>query len=803
MSNTSPMVKESKRLHRLGLAIHWLHSRSKRPIGNEWATGARKEWTELSRTYKPGLNVGVRLGEPSKLENGYLCVVDVDIKSESKEHRKEAIRALRELVGTAEMPEVRSGRGNGSRHLYCVTAEPFKTWNPAESEETIKVKMPSKSPSKRELKELTEKEIKNGWRLSKAWEISLYSDGRQVVLPPSIHPDTGKPYFWKTPLVEISQLPLIDFGAPADVDEKTGKRRERTQQEAVDDFAIDESLDIRWLPGLDRKTRGLIVSGIWNGVKVEDRSAYLLPATIGLVSAGLDKMGILTVLTDKSTYLGECAYDHAQTTSRKRAAKWLWNYTVKRVMEERDPKRVFEGRKVKKAKILGEAEAAAQAAEIEEESDWKQYLEKTEHGLIRSTFNNCKTILENSCDTKNIVGRDEFASNDFYLTNTPWRSKKGDAVTDIDITRIKAFCAETYRVEFGDDSINKSLIDIADRNRYHPVRTWVKSLEWDGISRAETWLMDLAGATGPDQYIRAISRKVLVALVKRIFEPGCKFDHVLILEGLQGTGKSTMLSNLTAPWFSDETLNIGDKDAVLTMQSKWLIELGELSTLSKSEVETVKAFISRRTDRIRAPYGKRVEEFPRQCIFIGSTNKDEYLRDESGNRRFWPIKCGTKIDFQKMTEVREQLFAEAYGLYLLGEPIYLDDAETELLARVEQELRGEVDEWLPTIRDLVFAEGFSVKSFEMRDVSKSMEVFGAQKLTPWDQKRIATCLRHLGFEKFQEPKGQRRKLWRETEKTRFLKIAEKEANGTAEEGFGTATNLRSGSTKTPMIADFY
>ena len=137
-------------------------------------------------------------------------------------------------------------------------------------------------------------------------------------------------------------------------------------------------------------------------------------------------------------------------------------------------------------------------------------------------------------------------------------------------------------MEFGDNTINQTLMDVADRNRFHPVRDWLKSLKWDGVPRLDTWLIDHAGAVGPDLYVREISRKMVVALVKRAMEPGCKFDYVVILEGVQGLGKSTLLKNLVGDeWFSDATLNIGDKDAVLTMQSKWLIELGELSSLKK------------------------------------------------------------------------------------------------------------------------------------------------------------------------------------------------------------------------------
>lgn len=825
MSNLTPTAKEAKRLYRLGFAIHWLHPKSKRPIGNEWTTGPRKAWKELSSTYQPNFNVGVRLGTPSQFESGYLAVIDVDIKSEEKRHRQEALAALAKLIGKQKgkkCPEVRSGRGNGSRHLYCITSEPFKTFNPAQSLEEIKVRMPSKSPSKKEKEQLSESEIREGWRLSKAWEISLYSEGRQVVLPPSIHPDTNKPYFWQENLIDLESLPVLHFQSHCPKDELEtdflGRpvKRERKGQETVEDFTIDETLDIRWLPDLDENTRKLITLGLWRGKKIEDRSAYLLPAATGLVSAGLDKNSVLTVLTDRSTVLGECSYDHAQTNSRKRAAKWLWNYTVKKVMRDRDPRSAFEGKPIE-SESLDEDEAASQAESVEADSDWKQYLEMTEKGNVRSTLNNCKTILQNVCASKNIVGRDEFANNDFYLVDTPWRSKKGDAVTDMCIVRIKFFCSERYGVEFGDNLINQALLEIADVNRFHPVRSYLKSLEWDGTPRLETWLQTYAAAQGPESYLKAVSRKILVALVKRVFEPGCQFDQVLILEGDQGVGKSSLLRALTSPWFTDQPLNIGDKDTVLTMQSKWLIELGELASLNRSEVESMKAFVSQRTDRIRAPYGKRVEEYPRQSIFVGSTNLDEYLKDETGNRRFWPVKCVGKLKFKAIERDRDQLFAEAYAYYRLGEPTYLEAEEDNLLALAEQNQRGEIDEWFGAVADVLNGPLFPKRGFEMRQLAGQLDQFGAHRLERSDQQRIGKILKTLGYAKYQENVGDRRKLWAPREWVELRSAAANKAdfdrterlnqeNG-QNESFEPTLNQLDGSEKkrrkSPPIADFY
>lgn len=765
--------REAKRLFDLGFAIHWLHPKSKRPVEIGWTTGPRKDWKELLGSYRPGYNVGVRLGAPSVLNHGVLAVIDVDIKSKDARHRKEALEAVKTLIGEASLPEVHSGRGGGSRHYYCVTRSPFKTFNPFSSLEKVKVHMPSKSVSKREREELTSEEIAAGTRISKAWEISLYSDGRQVVLPPSIHPDTGERYVWANNFVGAQDIPLLDFerfhGASSDSEKgngPTGGARERRGGNVEDGgefkVTIDETLDVRWLPDISENIRALIVDGQWKGSVVNDRSAYLLVAASGLVSAGVGRDEVLTILTDRATYLGECAFEHAQTESRERAAKWLWNYTVKRVLRDKDPTLAFKDTPMVESRALTDEEVRVQSLEFEEGIDWRSNLQRAEKsGQLRNSFHNCQTILVHTATDKAPLGHNEFLVNDFFLNDTEWGGKKGAPIVDSELLNFKKYCVDVFNVEFSITMVDEVFRALAVKRKFNPVKDYLKALKWDGVSRLETWLEDFAGAIGPEAYVRAVSKKVLVAMVKRVFEPGCKFDHVLILEGIQGSGKSTLLNNLAAPWFSDEALNIGDKDAVLTMQGKWLIELGELSALSRAEIETMKAFITRRTDHIRAPYGRRVEEYPRQCIFIGSTNLEEYLKDETGNRRFWPIKCGA-INFKGLAEMRDQLFAEAVAYYGLGEPVYLDGVESEELARIEQIRRGELDEWQSSVQELVRILDLNLEGFEMREISKNMTIFGAEKLSMGDQKRIGKCLRNIGFEKFQETTGDRRKLWRKT-----------------------------------------
>lgn len=367
--NSTTTLREAKRLYSLGFAIHWLREKSKIPVEAGWTTGGRKTWDYLKETYYEGLNVGVRLGQPSKLAEGYLCVIDVDIKSTEKHHRIEAIRAVKALLGAVSIdlfPAVRSGRGNGSRHYYCVTPEPFKTWNPAASSETVKVRMPSKKPSKRETHELKPEEIADGWRLAPAWELSLYSDGRQVVLPPSVHPDSGELYTWVRHIHGEKSLPAMTFVKPEALDESSKTTRLNSQgvkapHVVLQDFeAVEVELD--WLPIPEH-----ILKGIKDGDGVRDRSGYLLPACSALVSAGLSRNEVLSVLTDTGHYLGACAFDHARTTSRAKAAEWVWKYTAERVFSERSGVLAFKDVPVLEETVLSDSAVAQQTLELMED----------------------------------------------------------------------------------------------------------------------------------------------------------------------------------------------------------------------------------------------------------------------------------------------------------------------------------------------------------------------------------------------------------------------------------------------------
>ncbi len=217
------------------------------------------------------------------------------------------------------------------------------------------------------------------------------------------------------------------------------------------------------------------------------------------------------------------------------------------------------------------------------------------------------------------------------------------------------------------------------------------------IDRIEKETFQGDGKTKPVD-ARAIGRHFLISAVARIFDPGCKLDTMPIFEGEQGTYKSTALRVLAYPWFTDEIAQIGTKDASMQVQGVWIVELSELEAMSRQEIAKVKAFLSRSTDRFRPSYGRHVVAFPRQCVLVGTTNSDSYLKDETGARRFWPVRCGT-IDVEAIEADRDMLWAEAVDQYRAGVVWWIEGPRLIGMAKREQDARYDADAWTDKIVD--------------------------------------------------------------------------------------------------------
>ena len=240
--------------------------------------------------------------------------------------------------------------------------------------------------------------------------------------------------------------------------------------------------------------------------------------------------------------------------------------------------------------------------------------------------------------------------------------------------------------------VSRAVGAVARELRIHPVRDWLDTLKWDGTPRIETWTSAYLGAE-PTAFNHTIGALWLISAVARIYRPGVKADHMLILEGPQGARKSTAIKVLAGEdWFTDELPELGSKDAALHMQGVWIVEIAELDAIGRAEVSRIKAFLTRTTDRFRPPYGRYTVEVPRQCVFAGTVNPDTYLRDETGNRRFWPLRCGT-IDIAVLARDRDQLWAEAVHRFRAGAIWWIEDPALLAEAREEQDRRYQSDAW--------------------------------------------------------------------------------------------------------------
>lgn len=337
---------------------------------------------------------------------------------------------------------------------------------------------------------------------------------------------------------------------------------------------------------------------------------------------------------------------------------------------------------------MAEAEGDFEALTDEKDTgDWKEKLKPTDKGGIAQTIHNIMLILSNDPKLAGRLALNEMEHNIVTLSSLPWNEHKGPRQwTDADDSGLRNYLEFVYGIATK-DKIFDAVNNVAQANAFHPVREYLDSCIWDGVPRVETLLVDYLGAED-NAYTRAVTRKALVAAVARIYRPGCKFDYMLTLRGRQGTGKSTLIAKLGGPWFSDTFSTLQGKEAYEQVLGVWIMEVGELAGMRKAEAETIKLYVSKSVDRFRPAYGRRLQEFPRQCIFIGTTNESQFLRDTTGNRRFWVVDTPNDPErdmWEELTpEMVKLIWGEAVELYKKGEKLYLPK-ELEKVAREVQE----------------------------------------------------------------------------------------------------------------------
>jgi predicted P-loop ATPase len=348
---------------------------------------------------------------------------------------------------------------------------------------------------------------------------------------------------------------------------------------------------------------------------------------------------------------------------------------------------------------------------------WERHLLRTKEGTIKKLMANVVTVLSNAPEWVGSIGWDDFADRIAILKSCP-AGEPGTPWSDHH-DKLAASWIQTceWRIDCGHELVSHSIEVVAKRKRFHPLRDRLNALTWDGTQRLDSWTSKYLGAE--DSLVHAtIGVRWMLGAVARAFVPGCQMDSAIILEGNQGLGKSSALRILSLGFFTDELSDVGSKDASMQLHGNWIVEIAELDAISRADAARVKAFITRRVDKYRPPYGRHVVEQPRQCVFAGSVNHGDYLKDETGGRRFWPVECKL-IDFAALARDVEQLWAEAVVRYRNGDSAYIEDAAIAAQVATHTAERYQGDAW-------------------------------DKKIVPWAQVResvsVAECLEHVGIE---------------------------------------------------------
>lgn len=308
-------------------------------------------------------------------------------------------------------------------------------------------------------------------------------------------------------------------------------------------------------------------------------------------------------------------------------------------------------------------------------SDWRGHLVLTDKGAIKACRENIVLALDGQGpdvpgvpEAAGIIAFNEFTNNVVKLKPTPWGTAAGEWLEEDELEMGAWLVREHWLPSMPRTALEEAVKMVAGRHRYHPVREYLGTVrgKWDGQPRLRTWLKRVCCAQAPDgleavteKYLARVGSWMIMAMCARVLTPGCKYDYMVIFEGAQGAGKSTLARTLGGDWFADTGLVLGDKDAYQNLQGVWVYEIGELDSFSKAEVTKVKSFTSSSKDRFRASFDRRPRDYPRQVIFVGTTNEDHYLTDPTGNRRFWPVRVQGQVDNVWLRENRDQMFAEA------------------------------------------------------------------------------------------------------------------------------------------------
>ena len=673
-----------------------LKLRGKKPVQSNWQKSLhRPAHSLIENLYAKGENIGVAL-------DAWHLIVDVDPRNGGDE----SLKRLSADCGVDLEAEarVKVATGGGGLHLYFYKPNDWAT--------------------RYELKEYAGIEFK--------------TVGGQVVIPPSIHAITQEPYQFT-----FDSMGLGDIGqAPQSLLEKLKKANGEGLFDGLGMTAYtSDTKQVGYLrdrlrseepavqgQGGDNRTYQVCLIGHDLGIEPETFLQVLLEEWNNRCSPAWDVEELRLKVAN--------AYRYAQAPLGSKSAGVAFQSEAK-------------GWDALKNSIEGRNEKGEKLPDAE---TWREALVCTKGGLVKTDMMNTTLYLTFMPEFKGCFSYSLFTSSVTITKPLPFDErysyKYPRAFNALDANNIGHYLLlkEGYRVM--PEAISLIVERISGNQTYHPIRNYLKKLQWDGVKRLDKFLPRYFG-TEDNAYTQAVGRKVLTAAVSRVFDPGCKFDYVLVLEGKQGIGKSTALRVLGGAYFSDSVTDLTAKNLVENIQGYWIIELSELDALNRAEINTLKATLSRQEDTVRLSYRRDSQVYQRQSIFIGTTNNTEYLKDETGNRRFWPVKCG-HISHEAIAADREQLFAEAVERWRAKEPLYLEK-ELEAVAQAEQVNRQQVDEWVSSVGDWV--EQNEITECRTTEVWERCFLKPASTIDSRVQYRLASVLRYLGFERVNKRVG--------------------------------------------------
>jgi predicted P-loop ATPase len=410
---------------------------------------------------------------------------------------------------------------------------------------------------------------------------------------------------------------------------------------------------------------------------------------------------------------------------------------------------------------------------------WRDLLLKTDKGAIKTVRENVVFAIEGDAEQgipgipalKGVIAFNEFTNDVVKLRDAPWGSPAG-AWDEVDELKLGEWLVRRHFMpSMPRAALEEAVRIIAHNNRFHPVRRYLQSLKWDGTPRLATWLMK--ACLEEDEwdierdprhaYLARVGTWFIQGMCARVVNPGCKFDWMLILEGVQGMRKSTLLKTLAGEYFADTGLVLGDKDSYQQLQGRWLYEFSELDSFGKAEVTKIKSFVASASDYFRASFDRRARDYPRQVVFGGSTNEIHYLTDTTGNRRFWPVKVEKIIDIEWVTSVRDQLFAEAMDRMARGMRMFPTPGEERALFEPQQQDRAVENSIETSIGRYLYEniDGQAVTEIALVELLAKIGI-GLEKLGPgrYHEKQASSALRRLGWIEGRSSRPPRPRVWK-------------------------------------------